>query len=625
MADGERLLAGLDKPFVSDLAAEVARCKEQRFDFLCTYLFHNACERDDGEGGLSRARTRPATRSDRCMDSKLWSTAIVGKVSDWIRPDAAVKRVRRKAELALAEELRWASHLPLTAVLLPQPCELNEPVNYGRLVNQFAQGGAASGLQLWVRIRMLDRPTVVRDSSEAGIEDAARAAWRRWDTLRALCEQHQSMYVALELGQDLPGSAALNRWLGEPVKAIFLPTDIFLTNKAGFPALSRRHQAFVKEGLRHGAHLVIQGQPCHPQAQTHGVYLQYLEHLHSSLPALSEVERFSTPFNDYLQAPLQPLMDNLESQTYETFEMDPVKYDAYEEAVARALSAGHAVGSEVVLMVLGAGRGPLVHASLTAAARTGHRLRVYAVEKNPNAVITLRNRAITDGWDNVTIISSDMRKLKEAPAKADIIVSELLGSFGDNELSPECLDGAQWLLKEGTGVCIPMSYTSYLAPLTSSKLWNDVKAYSELKYFETAFVVKFHNVYVAARPQPVFTFAHPNPEKDPELIDNTRSETLTFVVEEATTIHGFAGYFDSQLFADVRISIHPETHSPNMFSWFPLYFPLRTPLRVAKGERVTVHMWRCSGGGKVWYEWSVTEPVVLPVHNPNGRSYYIGL
>lgn len=27
-------------------------------------------------------------------------------------------------------------------------------------------------------------------------------------------------------------------------------------------------------------------------------------------------------------------------------------------------------------------------------------------------------------------------------AQADLIVSELLGSFGDNELSPECLDGA---------------------------------------------------------------------------------------------------------------------------------------------------------------------------------------
>ncbi len=35
----------------------------------------------------------------------------------------------------------------------------------------------------------------------------------------------------------------------------------------------------------------------------------------------------------------------------------------------------------------------------------------------------------------------------DAPEKADILVSELLGSFGDNELSPECLDGAQRFLK----------------------------------------------------------------------------------------------------------------------------------------------------------------------------------
>ena len=35
-------------------------------------------------------------------------------------------------------------------------------------------------------------------------------------------------------------------------------------------------------------------------------------------------------FLDYLQVPLQPLGDNLESQTYETFERDPVKYARYE-------------------------------------------------------------------------------------------------------------------------------------------------------------------------------------------------------------------------------------------------------------------------------------------------------
>lgn len=52
-----------------------------------------------------------------------------------------------------------------------------------------------------------------------------------------------------------------------------------------------------------------------------------------------------------------------------------------------------------------------------------------------------------DEWDErVEVVAKDMREW-DAPEKADILVSELLGSLGDNELSPECLDGAQKFLK----------------------------------------------------------------------------------------------------------------------------------------------------------------------------------
>jgi protein arginine N-methyltransferase 5 len=52
-----------------------------------------------------------------------------------------------------------------------------------------------------------------------------------------------------------------------------------------------------------------------------------------------------------------------------------------------------------------------------------------------------------------------------APEKADILVSELLGSVGDNELSPECLDGAQSFLK-GTFEFKLYSTTFYLMILS---------------------------------------------------------------------------------------------------------------------------------------------------------------
>lgn len=49
---------------------------------------------------------------------------------------------------------------------------------------------------------------------------------------------------------------------------------------------------------------------------------------------------------------------------------------------------GRCVSLPRVLMVLGAGRGPLVSASLRAAREADRKLKIYAVEKNPNAVIT---------------------------------------------------------------------------------------------------------------------------------------------------------------------------------------------------------------------------------------------
>lgn len=67
------------------------------------------------------------------------------------------------------------------------------------------------------------------------------------------------------------------------------------------------------------------------------------------------------------------------------------------------------------MQVVGAGRGPLVQAALNAGATAGRPLKVYAVEKNANAIITLRNRAIMDKWTNVTIVAKDMREFVSVP------------------------------------------------------------------------------------------------------------------------------------------------------------------------------------------------------------------
>ncbi|KAL0687219.1 hypothetical protein Bca4012_086896 [Brassica carinata] len=294
-------------------------------------------------------------------------------------------------------------------------------------------------------------------------------------------------------------------------------------------------------------------------------------------------------YRDFLQAPLQPLMDNLEAQTYETFERDSIKYIQYQRAVAKALvdRVPDEKASELttVSMVVGAGRGPLVRASLQAAEETGRKMKVYAVEKNPNAVVTLHNLVKMEG-------SCDMR-FWSAPEKADILVSELLGSFGDNELSPECLDGAQRFLKPD-GISIPSSY---------------VKAHKDLAHFETAYVVKLHSVAKLAPSQSVclsLPSAKANNQRYKKLHFNLPSDAGSALV------HGFAGYFDSVLYKDVHLGTEPTTATPNMFSWSWIssqsFFLLRKPVEVHPDSPLEVHFWRCCGSSKVLFvaAWTVT-------------------
>ncbi|KAL3689090.1 hypothetical protein R1sor_015399 [Riccia sorocarpa] len=658
--NGESRYCGAEAPWSGDIHHSLSFALSGAFDFIIAPLtdpsYRPSKAKRDAEGS---AIVPPFAGSDLVLSPSQWSSHIVGKISSWLDLDSPDGLVRVDSETTLKQETAWASHLSLQACLLPTPRPLNCG-NYARCVNQVLQG--LTSLQLWLRIPLVspeleaaqgteeeDRLFLERDDITGRFKNDT---WEWWNMFRTLCEHHSQLSIALDITAELPSPSSLRRWLGEPLKAAILHTSAFLTNKRGYPCLSRQHQHLVTTLFSHNVQIVLSGTCLHhveeppPTATdpnsfgangTEDVYhskhplkpyLEYIAHLYRKMDPPDDQERFEMGYRDFLQAPLQPLMDNLEAQTYETFEKDSTKYSQYQKAVHAALldrvPDRLVATTTTVLMVVGAGRGPLVRASLQAAQETGRKLRVYAVEKNPNAVVTLHSLIKMEGWENlVTVVSCDMRRWN-APEQADILVSELLGSFGDNELSPECLDGAQRFLKQD-GISIPSSYTSFIGPITASKLHNDVKSYADLAHFETAYVVKFHSVARLAPPQPVFTFVHPNFDGP---LDNRRYVKLKFELSPDTgsaLVHGFGGYFDAVLYKDVHLGIEPSTATPNMFSWFAIFFPLRKPIYMPAGSTLELHFWRCVAPTKVWYEWAVTAPSVSPVHNVNGRSYWVGL
>ncbi|XP_039019982.1 protein arginine N-methyltransferase 1.5-like isoform X1 [Hibiscus syriacus] len=611
------------------------------FDFVVAPLTDPTYRPSLLEADSGSSHVPPFAGSDLVLSPSQWSSHVVGKINSWIDLDSEDEIVRMDSETTLKQEIAWATHLSIQACLLPSPKGAS-CANYARCVNQILQG--LSNMQLWLRIPLLKTDDDSLDVDSDNLMDS----WELWNSFQLICEHHSQLLVALDILSTLPSVNAIGRWFGESVRVAIIHTDSFLTNARGYPCLSKSHQKLITGFFNNSVQMIISGKPLHNiPAETIGStadhtdknvnskprhplksYLDYVGYLYQRMEPLSEQERIELGYRDFLQAPLQPLMDNLEAQTYETFEKDSVKYLQYQRAISNALldrvPDGETSAVTTVLMVVGAGRGPLVRASLQAAEETGRKLKVYAVEKNPNAVVTLHSLVKLEGWENiVTIVSCDMR-LWNAPERTDILVSELLGSFGDNELSPECLDGAQRFLKQD-GISIPSSYTSFIQPITASKLYNDVKSHKDLVHFETPYVVKLHSVARLAPTKPVFTFNHPDYSTKKS---NQRYKKLQFEIPQDTgsaVVHGFAGYFDATLYKDVHLGIEPSMATPNMFSWFAIFFPLRQPISVRPGIPLEVHFWRCCGSTKVWYEWCVTSPRPSPIHNSNGRSYWVGL
>jgi protein arginine N-methyltransferase 5 len=382
-----------------------------------------------------------------------------------------------------------------------------------------------------------------------------------------------------------------------------------------------------------------------PKQKDPTAHLVYMRYLQRNQPLRTAIEKFGSGYQDYLQAPLQPLTDNLESITYEVFEKDPIKYDWYERAIAQALSdwseqrkPTSSPSGAVVIAVAGSGRGPLVTRALRASEITGVPVEVWAVEKNPNAYVLLQRHNEEDWGGVVNVAKSDMRAWKgplrsaagpigqaitittPAPAspygKVDILVSELLGSFADNELSPECLDGVQHVLAPQFGISIPSSYTAHLTPILAPRLHADIshRAITDDTATETPYVVMLHAIdYLATsvpdqpRIQEAWEFIHPLPPSTLAVAEarrgggvsgggggsmsggdganehNTRSARLKFVCKDRGVVNGLAGYFEAVLYdggdaGKVELSTRPDTidaKSKDMISWFPIFFPLQ--------------------------------------------------
>lgn len=464
-------------------------------------------------------------------------------------------------------------------------------------------------------------------TTDGGLEpNNSVCAWRQWNSIRCHLNSDKRIGVCLGIDDNLIGRVAeLSRWTGEPVKMMILRSEQFSNSSSLDDSVKLnnvREEFITKVALANSAEtcFVVQGR----RGQNLVPFISHLYRLAETIKQ-KHFDEYLSDWDDALQTPLQPLASNLDSVTYRTFEMDHAKYLAYREAMVEAIIRLESRCEELVVMILGAGRGPLVDSFIRAIkiANPKQKFKIFAVEKNPSSIVSLRFRNKRD-WtkSEVHIFEHDMRTWNPK-VKADIIVTELLGSLADNELSPECLDGV-WRLCQPHTISIPQEYSSYIAPICSHKLHQKLREHKNsgnLHVYDRIYVVKLKNCYHISQPKRLFNFDHYNLSSEPTDRCNERYARLKFKSSVDTVCHGFSGYFTANLFASTPLStlLGPGA-TPNMYSWFPAFIPLEQPIEMPKGTKMEVHFWRKESPTKVWYEWVLTKPRRTRFHSPNGLS-----
>ena len=256
---GDSNYAGLEVETCHDLQRCLRDTLDGGFDFLVAPLAHPRHRRPAPSArDPSAPQPAPFARSDLLLNSTQWSSQVVGKTSPWIDADSASAPSRRDGEAALRQELMWAAHLSLHAVLLPTPSF--SAANYARVVNQFLS--ALSSTALWVRVPVVApeaEAAAARGDNETSESTTRRDPFEAWANFRALCEGHPQLGVCLDVGAALPTDEEIDRWVGEPVRAVAIAPSAFVANKRGFPVLPKRHQAFVSLMMRRNVQVILRG------------------------------------------------------------------------------------------------------------------------------------------------------------------------------------------------------------------------------------------------------------------------------------------------------------------------------------------------------------------------------
>lgn len=270
---------------------------------------------------------------------------------------------------------------------------------------------------------------------------------------------------------------------------------------------------------------------------------------------------------------------------------DELRMRAYEAAIKEVVRPG------MIVVDLGTGTGVLALWALQAGAKM-----VYGIDVNEKPLKRAKKRIAEAGFVKKFEVFNALSYDVELPEKVDIIISEILGNLADNEDIVRILNDARLRFLKPKGIMLPASTQTYLVPVCSKKLHNqvqnkDIKSISGTYNFEKLIGQRrdghpFNLYYDAiiprsthlAKPQSVCAFNFDGSD-NPEY-----RVMLHFPIVRDGLFTGFKGYFTAHLSKSVSLNISGDDIDRKQTSdcLKHCYLPIKTPFQVKKKDIIAL-------------------------------------
>ncbi len=280
-------------------------------------------------------------------------------------------------------------------------------------------------------------------------------------------------------------------------------------------------------------------------------------------------------------------MNKLAQTGYENYYQmlsDNIRMRAYKAAIFNTVHSGD------IVVDLGAGTGLLSIWAIQAGAA-----KVYAIEKTDAIELAKEVARVNHCEEKIEFIQQNSLTAN-LPEKADVLLSETLGSFAIDENTLLFTQDARERFLKKDGRLIPQSVELFIAPVNNETVYQKLNFWKHIPDidFSPAFELFSHKIMIETiKKRDILAAPLTLAKIDLRAIHQTQFHSRDYIpINKPGIIHGIAGWFTTQLSPGIKISTAPEQPPTH---WKQAFFPFKDKIDVIKGDILD---WSMTVGGK---------------------------